>query len=228
MAALCSIHVRMLYRTCRRTTLHADVPRRYLDRGRPVIACFWHGGLLLMWVFCIAARVGRLPGWPLRVLVSPRRQGRFFILGLRWMGIETIAGASGPGGATAARSIRKALAEGVSILIAPDGPRGPRRQASPSVARLAGLCGAPLVPVGCASSKRAIVSTWDRLVVPLPFARLVYVFGDPLDLPRHASAELVDSAHRLLEERITAATIEAERLSAGVDWHFSSFGRDRA
>ena len=216
MALLCSIHVRLLYRTCRLVTPDVEIERGHLDRERPVIACFWHGGLFVMAVFCLAARRGALPAaWPaarpLRILVSPRRQGRFFSLALRWLGVGTIVGAAGPGGASFARTILEALSAGQSILIAPDGPRGPRGHAAPAVIRLARLAGVPVVPIGCASSLCRVLSTWDRLIAPVPFARLTYVFGEAIEVPRAAQRQAIEAGRRSLEDRLTAVTAEAHR-----------------
>ena len=67
------------------------------------------------------------------------------------------------------------LQGGEHVLITPDGPRGPRRQAAPGVAQLAALSGVPVLP--CAAQTRA--ATCCRQLgphgVPLPFGRGVIV-----------------------------------------------------
>ena len=215
-APLASLHVSIIYHTSSLATRNDEIPRRYLERGKPIVACFWHGRLLTAAVFCLALRTGKLPCWPagrsFRVLVSSRGEGRLFAFGLRLLGIRTVTGATGSRGTAAARATHKALAQGVSVLITPDGPRGPSMQASPGVVRLAGMCGAPVIPIGCASSRRCIRSTWDRLVIPLPFSRMVYVFGEPVEPQRDADDATIEMTRKLLEDRLTEVTIEADRL----------------
>jgi len=70
------------------------------------------------------------------------------------------------------------------VLITPDGPRGPRRQAAPGVAQLAALSGAALVPVGAASTRHRRLPSWDRMMLPLPFGRGVLVCGPPIRVAR--------------------------------------------
>jgi lysophospholipid acyltransferase (LPLAT)-like uncharacterized protein len=74
------------------------------------------------------------------------------------------------------------------VLITPDCPRGPRRQAAPGVAQLAALSGAVVVPVGAAARWHRILPSWDRMMFPLPFGRGVLVAGPPIAVPREGAA----------------------------------------
>jgi lysophospholipid acyltransferase (LPLAT)-like uncharacterized protein len=218
LAPLFSLHTWIVYRTSRCATGNDDAALRYLGRDKPVIACFWHGRLMGMFVFCVAVRDGKLgAGWPrampLHGMVSRRNEGRLFEMALRLLRVPRVVGATGDEGTAAARSIRSATARGSSVLMAPDGPRGPVMRASAGTIRLAALSGAPLLPIGCGISRGRGLRTWDRLVVPWPFGRLVYVFGEPIEVPKRVSDERLGALQRLLEERLTAATVEADRLS---------------
>ena len=67
------------------------------------------------------------------------------------------------------------LAGGDHIAITPDGPRGPRRVAAAGVAQLAALSGVPVLPCAAQTTRRWVLRTWDRMVVPQPFGRGVVV-----------------------------------------------------
>ena len=56
---------------------------------------------------------------------------------------------------------------------------------------LAKKSGAALVPVGVSADRRWLVSTWDRYMVPKPFARCLMLYGDPIYLPKTATDEEV-------------------------------------
>ncbi|HTW26318.1 MAG TPA: lysophospholipid acyltransferase family protein [Acetobacteraceae bacterium] len=155
--------------------------------GRPCIVAFWHERLPLMPVLWrIARRRWRAPGRA-HVLVSRHRDGRLIGAVVGRFGLDAVHGSSGrgdKGGAAGMRSLLGLLAAGDHVAITPDGPRGPRRQAAGGVAQLAALSGAPVLPAAAQCSRRRVLRTWDRMVLPLPFGRGVIVCGPPLAVPR--------------------------------------------
>ena len=48
--------------------------------------------------------------------------------------------------------------------------------------------------------------SWDQLIVPLPFARVLIEVGEPLAIPPHASAEQLEDCRSELERRLAALT----------------------
>ena len=91
----------------------------------------------------------------------------------------------------------------------PDGPRGPREELQPGVVVLAALTGAPVVPVGFAARPARRLASWDRFMVPLPFARAAAVFGKPFAVAREADRE---TARADLERALREVTESADRL----------------
>ena len=55
--------------------------------------------------------------------------------------------------------------------------------AAAGVAQLAGLAGVMVLPASAQTSRRKVLRSWDRMVVPLPFARGVLVCGAPILVP---------------------------------------------
>ncbi len=138
--------------------------------GEPVIAAFWHERQAMMPMLWVLARRG---GARVRahVLVSRHRDGRLIGTVVRWFRLDAVYGSSSRGGPASLRTLAKLLAAGDHVVITPDGPRGPRREAAPGVAQLASLSGARVLPCAAQSSRRTVLRTWDRFIVPLPFAR---------------------------------------------------------
>ena len=90
---------------------------------------------------------------------------------------------------SALRAMAKALREGHDVVIAVDGPSGPAGQVRPGALWLSRLTGSPIVPVGIAASPSLVLPRWDRMVLPLPGAKVVHVFGQPIQLAKKAPLE---------------------------------------
>lgn len=183
LAYLLGCYLWFALRTTRWTLDGEDHAEPYL-LGQPVIAAFWHERLPLMPKLCDIARTRR-PGGGLRmnVLVSQSRDGRFIGGVLRRFGLEVVLGSSSKGGAAGMRILLGLLQDGAQIAITPDGPRGPRRIAAPGVVQIAAAASVAVLPCSAQISRRRIMRSWDRMVVPLPFARGVLVCGAPILVP---------------------------------------------
>ena len=176
-----------------------------LAANRAFIPAFWHSRLLMAPL-----------GWPSRrrpkVLVSTHRDGELIARTVRHLKVDTIRGSTTRGGGAALRAMLKALEDGSPVGVTPDGPRGPRMRVQPGIILAASLSGAPIVPATYAVSHCRFLSTWDRFVLALPFGRGVYLWGEPMCVPREADAAAREAARRELERRLNALTEQADRL----------------
>lgn len=142
--------------------------------GEPVVAAFWHERQALMPMLWMLAR-RRGSKAKVHVLISRHRDGRFVAAVMEHFGIQNVIGSTSRGGAAGLRNLCNLLAAGDHIAITPDGPRGPRRVAAPGVAQIAAVAGVRVLPCAAQSSHRIRLSTWDQMVLPLPFGRAVLV-----------------------------------------------------
>jgi lysophospholipid acyltransferase (LPLAT)-like uncharacterized protein len=180
-------------------------------RGRPAIVAFWHERGAMMPMLFVLAR--RLPGacvGGVHVLVSRSRDGRLEAAILHRLGIGAVEGSSSRGGAAGLRASLGVLAQGGYVALSPDGPRGPRRCAAPGTAQLAALSGMPILPCAAQTSRRWIIASWDRYVVPLPFARGVVVCGSPIVVQRDGWREALS----IIGDALNDAADRADRLCA--------------
>ena len=155
--------------------------------GAPVIVAFWHERLPLMPMLWRMVR--ELPGQELggvrvHVLVSQHRDGLFIGDVIRRFDLGTILGSSSRGGAASVRALVARLRGGDFIAITPDGPRGPARQAAAGVAALARLAGVPVLPCAARTTRCVRLKSWDRMLIPLPFARGVVCCRPTLRVPQ--------------------------------------------
>jgi hypothetical protein len=179
--------------------------------GSPVVVAFWHERLPMMpmlWLLARRAPEGRLSRARVHVLVSRHRDGQFIGAVVERFALNVVLGSSSRGGAASVRNLLALLAGGDHIAITPDGPRGPRRTAAPGVAQLAALSGVPVLPCAAQTTRRRILPSWDRMVVPLPFGRGVVVCQPPITVPRQDWQAAVPA----ITAALTAAAEAADRL----------------
>jgi lysophospholipid acyltransferase (LPLAT)-like uncharacterized protein len=122
------------------------------------------------------------------------------------MGYETIRGSTKKGGFSALRRMIRVLKDGSDLALAPDGPNGPRYKAQRGIIDLSRLSGAPILPMAFSSSKRKIFKSWDAFLLPLPFSRGVFVWGEPIYVEDKGDEDYLENKRRLLEEGLVTIT----------------------
>lgn len=141
------------------------------------------------------------------VCVSRSRDGDLVAAVLRHLGYaDSPRGSSSRGGSAVWRQLAKALRSGVTVGMLTDGPRGPARRSKRGVARLARQTGVPITPVALSARPRLRLRSWDRTLLPMPFARVVCCFGDPIAVPRDADLEREERLRRELDEELIRLT----------------------
>jgi hypothetical protein len=154
---------------------------------------------------------------PITMLISRSRDGAAIAEAVEMLGLRAIRGSTDrpdkkKGGAEALRALLRELKEGRSVSVTPDGPKGPRMRAQEGAVQLAKLSGAPIVCLGWSVTGRRVLSSWDSFVLPMPFARGVFVWGGPIRIPREADAAATEAARLALECELTRVVQEADRL----------------
>ena len=149
----------------------------------PVVFACWHGELMpLLLLF-------RDRG--ILTLASQSRDGGRVAALLARLGYGVLRGSSSRGARSALRGLRSAL-QTRSICLTVDGPRGPRHVAKPGAVGLARVSGRPLWAARAACWPALTLSTWDRFVIPLPFARIDLRFEPVLAEEEALAAALGD------------------------------------
>jgi lysophospholipid acyltransferase (LPLAT)-like uncharacterized protein len=97
-------------------------------------------------------------------------------------------------------------------MLIPDGPHGPAYSAKLGVVVLAQMTGAPLLPISFAVDRRWRLGSWDRLIIPKPFARVRMAVGEPITVQRASSSNDLEGYRQRLEESLNEL---GEHLLAG-------------
>ncbi|NND98453.1 MAG: DUF374 domain-containing protein [Pirellulaceae bacterium] len=142
-------------------------------------------------------------------MVSRSDDGQIIVPALRANGHVPVRGSSGKadkGGASALKSLIDYLGVGTPVILAVDGPRGPRGTVHKGIGVLAKKARAGVLPVIVIPSQRVILKkTWDRIQIPLPFGKINAYFTEPLYQRKgeklDAFAQRIESALAHLEQR---------------------------
>jgi lysophospholipid acyltransferase (LPLAT)-like uncharacterized protein len=126
----------------------------------------------------------------------------------RCYGMSVVRGSTGRRAVLATREVLALLGRGDVLICTPDGPRGPLEQAQPGVLYFAQRTGLPIVPAGIAAFPNWQLGTWDRFLIPKPFSRARWIYGEPFYVTPNESLEV--AAQRLTDE-INRLQAEAER-----------------
>lgn len=201
-----------VFRTCREEVLHAGRLASLVNGGQPVIFCQWHGRFLAL--VGSSRRYGdRSSFWPkgaeLTAVASLDAEKMLDLLG-----IPTIPIMPGAVSGADVRRIVAAIRRGSSLNVSLDGPIGPFRCAALGIIRIAQITGAPLMPIGFSQSTRFHLNTWDRLLVPLPFQRMIYFCGEPMFVASNSKAADLEEARSEIERRLSQATDLADAAAA--------------
>jgi lysophospholipid acyltransferase (LPLAT)-like uncharacterized protein len=190
--------LRLLRWTLRVEYVGAEPLRARWARGEQAIISFWHNRLLLLPV--VAA------GTPICIMVSRHRDGEIATNLLGAWGVTTVRGSASRGAVGGFLRLVDAYRHGQNLAVLPDGPRGPRYVAKPGVVHLAKAVGAPIYPMAYAATRAVRLRSWDRLLVPLPFARVLVEVGEPVAVPAQATPAQLEDCRRELERRLSTLT----------------------
>jgi lysophospholipid acyltransferase (LPLAT)-like uncharacterized protein len=193
--------------TIRKKELYAERPKKVWDGGQYLIGAFWHQRLLMMPFIPFRGRAG--------MLISQHLDGEFITRAVRPFGIDSVRGSTTRGSLSALRGMVRYYQNGGNLAITPDGPQGPRHKVQMGVIELAKQTGAPLFPVAYGASRKIVFNSWDRFILPLPFCRVVFLWGEPVFVPRDSDRRQMEERRQELEERLLRLTEEADLLFPG-------------
>jgi len=157
----------------------------------PLVAAFFHEDQLPL---VALHRHMRMVG-----MASLSRDGQLLSDVVQRLGYRVIRGSTSRGTLRVGRAALRALQqEGASLALAVDGPRGPRRKVQEGAVAFAAMAGRPLVFLAVHAAPAWRARSWDRFLVPLPFARVELRYGL---LPAPATGR---AARKQLTQRLEA------------------------
>jgi len=151
------------------------------------------------------------------ILVSQSRDGEYGARVAQWLGFKTVRGSSTRGGFKAVRELMQKTRGGELVGMLADGPLGPARVLKLGSLFIARDARAPLMSILWGADRCWTLNSWDRYLIPKPFARIVLYHPEPMWIPPSAKGKELETYRRLFEER----------LNQGTRWCDAYFGAER-
>jgi len=153
----------------------------------------------------------------LTVMISQSRDGEYATRLVSLFGHTNVRGSSTRGGSLALKELTQKIKEGGRGGILADGPLGPPRVAKIGAVIMAYKAQVPLIPLTWGADRCWVINSWDRLLMPKPFARIVIHYPEPIWISPSADSKELEGYRRLLEDR----------LNQGTRWCDTYFGPER-
>jgi len=150
-------------------------------------------------------------------MISQSRDGEYAARIAKWLGFKNVRGSSTRGGAYALKKIIKDIKAGETTWMLTDGPTGPARKAKKGAIFLARSTGAPIIPILWSADRCWTLNSWDRYLIPKPFARVVIKYSEPILIPKSIKKDHIEEYRLLLEEALNQETL----------WCDKQFGKER-
>ncbi len=161
---------------------------------RPWIGSFWHA--------CIIPGTYVFRDLGVRVMSSNSYDGEYMGRIIRRFGFVAVKGSSSRNAVRALLGLRRALQQGWPVAFTIDGPRGPRYKVKPGPVALARSSGVPMTMFHLAVERAWVVNSWDRLMIPKPFSRVLMRFGKLITVPSDASDADVEGYQQQLQDSL--------------------------
>jgi lysophospholipid acyltransferase (LPLAT)-like uncharacterized protein len=175
-----------------------------LVSGRQPVMGFWHGRILP------ATYYFRRRG--IVVITSENFDGEWIARIIERFGYGTARGSTTRGGRKAMLQLVRDMKAGRPTGFTLDGPRGPARVAQPGAVWLAAATGNPLLPFHLEASSYWSVRSWDRTQIPKPFSTVALVVGEPMEVAKDSSSEILEETRVELERRLAVLEERARAM----------------
>jgi lysophospholipid acyltransferase (LPLAT)-like uncharacterized protein len=166
---------------------------------KPVIYAFWHRAVFASaWLW---RKIG------IAVMVSRSFDGEYIARTIEKLGYVAVRGSSSRGGGPALLGLKKQLEQGMSVAFTIDGPRGPKYVAKPGPVLLSRASALPMAAFYVAIGDAWILNTWDALMIPKPFSKVLVRVSAKMRVPPQADEALMADFQGQLQfalERVTS------------------------
>lgn len=148
------------------------------DNRSNYIFVFWHSQMLIGWWLFKNKNSG--------ALVSKSSDGDILDNLLTKWNYRVFRGSSSKGGKEALQELMSYADNNNSVVITPDGPRGPRREMKNGAFIISNKCSIPVMPVRIIYHKKKILpKSWDKFEIPYPFSKCEVYFGNKYEYVKY-------------------------------------------
>lgn len=148
----------------------------YHREGGAVLLCVWHQQF-----FAAIRHFKTYQALGPSLMISRSKDGEMIASVAERSGWKTVRGSSSKGGRQALGMMIKNLKEFRLAAHIIDGPRGPAGRVKAGAISLAHAADAMIVPIYTAADNAWYFKSWDKFMLPKPFAKVTLRFGKMID-----------------------------------------------
>ncbi len=195
--------IRAYCRTFEMTVINEAPWLNYMQKGGLLLFCCWH-----QQVFPTLAYIRKFRELSPPLMISLSNDGDIGAGIVRRAGWKTVRGSSSKGGLKALKQMIRELRRSRMAGHIVDGPRGPAGIIKPGTISLALAAHARIVPVSFSADRAWFFNSWDRFMLPKPFAKIRLTFGEMIDLKGSEGKTDVEDWRRHLESVMQPGLIQ--------------------
>jgi lysophospholipid acyltransferase (LPLAT)-like uncharacterized protein len=183
---LAKAFVRLILSTCKLEVRGLDHLMKAAKAQNPCILVSWHNRLSLL-PEILQQTTGQVI---FRAVISNSRDGHLLAMLIESYKRGRTLRVPHNGRYKALVQIISELAKGEQVIVlTPDGPRGPRYAMKPGILVMAKETNALIIPFSWSASAFWQLNTWDKMIFPKPFSKIIAIFGAPIEQDYSQSRE---------------------------------------
>jgi lysophospholipid acyltransferase (LPLAT)-like uncharacterized protein len=203
--------MKLLMLSCRVITVEGE------EKEREAVGRSGGGVVYVSWHQRMSYHLPHFGSSHVTVMISQSRDGEYAARVAKWLGLKSVRGSSTRGGLGALKELVQRIRDGEIGGMLADGPLGPARVAKIGSFVIARDAEVPLIGVLWGADRCWVMNSWDRGLIPKPFSRVVFLYSEPIWIPRGTRGKELEAYRKLLEER----------LNQGARWCDEQFGPER-
>ena len=171
--------------------INEEIIREELKNNKSLIVLIWHNQLMgstFSWKFAPK----------LRPIATSHRDGQLSILVQKKFGLDPLLREKNKP-ASLIRDISNAKKNGDCIYITPDAPHGPKYQINTNIYKLSLKYDMKIVILSFKTNKFFKLNNWDKLKIPLPFSKGIYLWSKNIIDPNSFNDEENFNKNLILE-----------------------------
>jgi len=200
--------VDLLCRSLKITTCNKEVIDDLERNNRNYVLAFWHGQMLVGWFLHRDKNF--------TALISKSKDGELLSRILKHWKYNVIRGSSSRGGDVALGVMVDCAKNGESVVVTPDGPRGPANKMKAGAVITAKKSNVPLILLAAGYQKKRVLKSWDKFEIPKFFSNVKVVYSEPFYINSGLSFE-----------ETSALILKSEKVLNQLSQEANNFGNDQ-
>ena len=194
--------IRLYSWTFRMTVENEEPWMSHLRGGSKILLCVWHQQF-----FAAIRYFKSYESFQPSLMISKSQDGDIIARIARQQGWHPVRGSSSRDGAKALKEIIERLSQTRLAAHIVDGPQGPAGIVKGGVISIARATAAVVVPFYTTADRAWYFKSWDRFMLPKPFARVTLRFGEMMRFPADKERRLFESQREELERTMRPGLI---------------------